>query len=478
MSNILLLEDDLSLINGLSFAFKKQGFELNIARTLKEAEELWTDGKYDLLVLDVSLPDGSGFEFCKRVRLTSKVPIIFLTASDEETSIIMGLDIGGDDYITKPFKLGVLVSRINALLRRANSFQAADTELQSNGIKVLLLQGQVFKNGVLLDLTAAEYKLLCLFMRNPSMVLTKGQILDKLWDCDGNYIDSSTLTVYMRRLRMKIEDCDYKASLRKTDIEPLVIEAVKELVSDKYFAKEIEKRIGVQTDTTAIDKELANYESKLKEVDLNKARLEREIDNLPVDTRFRERKIHDMTLRLDALYDTIVELEERIEDAKLRKSSIEMETITLDNIYKLMLNFGKLYDIISDEEKKSLITYLIKEIQIYPNGESEKPLKSIEFNFPIYRDGQEVRRLLWEKGNTVETVADVRILRRALRDVEERGRSLESVVNQYLTTVKPMHEQFVEPTRKFADIIVLEGGHNLVALDMIMQRIAGHIKEN
>ena len=198
--------------------------------------------------------------------------------------------------------------------------------------------------------------------------------------------------------------CDYKASLRKTDIEPLVIEAVKELVSDKYFAKEIEKRIGVQTDTTAIDKELVNYESKLKEVDLNKARLEREIDNLPIDARFRERKIHDMTLRLDGLYDTIVELEERIEDAKLRRSSIEMEAITMDNIYKLMLNFGKLYDIISDEEKKSLITYLIKEIQIYPNGESEQPLKSIEFNFPIYRDGQEVRRLLWEKGNTVETV--------------------------------------------------------------------------
>ena len=215
--------------------------------------------------------------------------------------------------------------------------------------------------------------------------------------------------------------CDYKASLRKTDIEPLVIEAVKELVSDKYFAKEIEKRIGVQTDTTAIDKELANYESKLKEVDLNKARLEREIDNLPVDTRFRERKIHDMTLRLDALYDTIVELEERIEDVKLRRSSIEMETITLDNIYKLMLNFGKLYDIISDEEKKSLITYLIKEIQIYPNGESEQPLKSIEFNFPIYRDGQEVRRLLWEKGNTVETVALLSQHRDKSTCLDERG---------------------------------------------------------
>ena len=128
--------------------------------------------------------------------------------------------------------------------------------------------------------------------------------------------------------------CDYKASLRKTDIEPLVIEAVKELVSDKYFAKEIEKRIGVQTDITAIDKELANYESKLKEVDLNKARLEREIDNLPIDARFRERKIHDMTLRLDALYDTIVELEERIEDAKLRRTTRFRECFCMPRLMK------------------------------------------------------------------------------------------------------------------------------------------------
>ena len=206
MSNILLLEDDLSLINGLSFALKKQGFELAVVRTLKEANELWGEGKYDLLVLDVSLPDGTGYEFCKKVRQVSKVPIIFLTASDEEMNIIMGLDIGGDDYITKPFKLGVLVSRINALLRRAKGFNSTDTELQSNGIKVLMLQGQVFKNEKLIDLTAAEYKLLCLFMKNPNVVLTKEQILDKLWDCEGNYIDSSTLTVYMRRLRMKIED--------------------------------------------------------------------------------------------------------------------------------------------------------------------------------------------------------------------------------------------------------------------------------
>lgn len=131
------------------------------------------------------------------------MPIIFLTAADEEIDIIMGLDIGGDDYITKPFKLGVLISRVNALLRRAKDFSTEDTMLQSNGIKVHLLQGQAFKNDRLLELTAAEYKLLCLFMRNPNVVLTKEQILDRLWDCNGNYIDSSTLTVYIRRLRIK-----------------------------------------------------------------------------------------------------------------------------------------------------------------------------------------------------------------------------------------------------------------------------------
>ena len=118
MNRILLLEDDLSLISGLSFALKKQGFEIENARTIKEAGEYWRKGRYALLILDVSLPDGCGFEFCKMVRKESEVPIIFLTASDEEMDIIMGLDIGGDDYITKPFKLGVLISRVNALLVR------------------------------------------------------------------------------------------------------------------------------------------------------------------------------------------------------------------------------------------------------------------------------------------------------------------------------------------------------------------------
>ena len=206
MKRIFYVEDDQSLIKGLSFAIKKQGYETDIARTYLEAEKMWINGKYDLVILDVSLPDGSGYDLCKNIRKTSKVPIIFLTAADEETDIIMGLDIGGDDYITKPFKLAVFLSRINALLRRSDNFNRADAELDSNGIKVQLLKGEVYKDNELLDVTASEYKLLCLFMQNPDIVLSPEQILSKLWDCDEKYIDSNTLTVYIRRLRTKIED--------------------------------------------------------------------------------------------------------------------------------------------------------------------------------------------------------------------------------------------------------------------------------
>lgn len=206
MKRIFLVEDDLSLIGGLSFAVKKQGYEIEIARTSLEADSLWAEGKYDLVILDVSLPDGSGFELCKKLRRTSKVPIMFLTAADEEADIIMGLDIGADDYITKPFKLAVFLSRINALLRRSDNFSRTDAELCSNGIRVQRLNGEVYKNGELLELTANEYKLLCLFMENPNAILSAEQILGRLWDCDESFVDNNTLTVYIRRLRMKIED--------------------------------------------------------------------------------------------------------------------------------------------------------------------------------------------------------------------------------------------------------------------------------
>lgn len=206
MKRLFLLEDDLSLINGLSFALKKQGYEIDTARTTVEAEALWSNGAYDLAILDVSLPDGSGFDFCSKIRRSSNVPVMFLTAADEETDIIMGLDIGGDDYITKPFKLAVFLSRIHALLRRSENFNSAVTEMNSKGIHIQLLKGTAYKKGKQLDLTASEYKLLCLFMEHPDQILSPDQILGKLWDCSESYIDNSSLTVYIRRLRTKIED--------------------------------------------------------------------------------------------------------------------------------------------------------------------------------------------------------------------------------------------------------------------------------
>lgn len=205
MKRILFVEDDLSLINGLEFALKKEDYEIDIARTVYEANKLWEIGIYDLVILDISLPDGSGLDICRKIRESSKVPIIFLTAADEEIDIIMGLDIGADDYITKPFKLSIFLSRINALLRRSENFNE-NIELASNGIKVDLLKREVYKNNELIDLSVNEYKLLCLFIENQDTILSSEQILSKLWDCDGEYIDNNAITVYIRRLRMKIED--------------------------------------------------------------------------------------------------------------------------------------------------------------------------------------------------------------------------------------------------------------------------------
>lgn len=191
MKQILLVEDDLSLISGLSFAVKKAGYGLNIAHTKSEADAMWEDGKYDLVILDVSLPDGSGFDICRNIRQTSKVPIMFLTAMDEETDIIMGLDIGGDDYITKPFKLAVFMSRINALLRRSDNFNQVDTELSSSGISVQLLKSEVYKDNEKIELTANEYKLLRLLMENPD----RCSLRSRFWENFGTAMETMWMAI-------------------------------------------------------------------------------------------------------------------------------------------------------------------------------------------------------------------------------------------------------------------------------------------
>ena len=221
---------------------------------------------------------------------------------------------------------------------------------------------------------------------------------------DGTYKEIYYYVCSRNKL-VRGRSCDYKAMLKKTDIEPLVVEAIREIVRNKVYAAEIKKRIGVQIDTRSLEKERSGYKAKLKEVDLNKSRLEREIDSLPFDAKYRERKLHDMTLRLDGLYDTIVELEEKIDDVALRIQSVEGQAITLENIYKIMQNFDCIYGKISDEEKRTVVTALIKEINIFRNDESEYPLRSLTLNFPVFLDGGETEEVLWDKGNTVETVA-------------------------------------------------------------------------
>ncbi|NBK80472.1 DNA-binding response regulator [bacterium D16-76] len=207
-NRILLLEDDVSLIDGLQYSLKKNGFAVDFVRSVQETMTYLSEiEKYDMLILDVTLPDGTGFEICEKVRKTgSQIPIIFLTASDEEVSIIRGLDCGGDDYITKPFKLGELCSRIRALLRRAGlSNQGAGTVMECGDIKIDLLGSRVLLKGKALELTAAEYRLICLLVKNANRIITRDIILDGLWDSTGDYVDSNTLSVYVRRLREKVE---------------------------------------------------------------------------------------------------------------------------------------------------------------------------------------------------------------------------------------------------------------------------------
>ncbi|MFI3213253.1 MAG: response regulator transcription factor [Eubacteriales bacterium] len=209
MNKILLLEDDISLLDGLDYSLNKNGFDVHIVRTIKEAKlHLGRIEEYDLLILDVTLPDGTGFEICERVRKqNTQIPIIFLTASDEEVNIIRGLDCGGDDYVTKPFKLGELCSRIRALLRRAGTLEQDNKSvLECGDILIDLLGSKVILNEKILDLTSAEYRLLCLLVRNANRVVSRKTILNDLWDDAGNFVDDNTLSVYIRRLRAKIED--------------------------------------------------------------------------------------------------------------------------------------------------------------------------------------------------------------------------------------------------------------------------------
>lgn len=207
MERILLIEDDLPLSLGIEFSLKDEGFDVRTADSIAQGYSQFRQGNFDLILLDVMLPDGSGYELCKRLRTESEIPVIFLTACDEEVHIVMGLDIGGDDYITKPFKIRELVSRIRAALRRApRESNLPPVVLHTGDLKIYPLETRIVKEAEEIALTPAEYRLLTIFVQNPLLTLTREWILEKLWDVDGDFVNDNTLTVLIRRLREKLGD--------------------------------------------------------------------------------------------------------------------------------------------------------------------------------------------------------------------------------------------------------------------------------
>lgn len=205
-TTLLLVEDDQSLALGIEFTLKDEGYDVFRASTLAEGREVFKSKNIDLIILDVNLPDGSGYELCKEIREDSEVPIMFLTALDEEVNVVLGLEIGGDDYITKPFRVRELLSRVKVLLRRTIKNQSIGNRLKSGDIIVNTSSATVTKGGKDIVLTAQEYKLLLIFLNKHGVLMKRDEILEQLIEGAEAFFDENTLAVYIKRIREKIED--------------------------------------------------------------------------------------------------------------------------------------------------------------------------------------------------------------------------------------------------------------------------------
>ena len=197
---ILLVEDNKSIIKGLEYAFAQNGYSCEYCLSLDEAVRK-APFNYDAAVLDIMLPDGNGFDLFKKIRRYSDLPVIFLTAVDDEDSVVNGLELGADDYITKPFSTRELIARI----KRVANKNSKKNIITVSGITLDLDKSAVFENGKQLELTALEYKLLSLLMQNAGKVVTRELILEKIWDVSGNFVNDNTLTVYIKRIRKKLD---------------------------------------------------------------------------------------------------------------------------------------------------------------------------------------------------------------------------------------------------------------------------------
>lgn len=212
---LFVLEDDAAIGMGLSYSLKNEGYDVTVAKNVKSAYEILNKETFSLYILDLTLPDGSGYDVCREIKKSGDFPVIFLTAYDDEVNVVMGLELGADDYISKPFRVKELLARIKSVLRRYSK-DSPDGVVSVGSIKVNTNEAKVYKNGVEIILTAMEYKLLLIFINNRGKVLSRQRLLEDIWDVAGDFVNDNTLTVYIKRLRDKIEEDPAKPAVIKT----------------------------------------------------------------------------------------------------------------------------------------------------------------------------------------------------------------------------------------------------------------------
>lgn len=211
---LLVAEDDNAILMGLEYSLNCEGYEVSVVSTVKKALKVIKEQRIDLALLDITLPDGSGYEICKYIKSSGDIPVIFLTAMDDEVNVVLGLDMGADDYIIKPFRIRELVSRIKTVLRRYGT--SSNSFIRIDNITVNTAKASVYKNGQEILLTALEYKLLLTLINSDGAVLSRGQLLEGIWDIAGDFVNDNTLTVYIKRLRDKLEDDPADPQIIKT----------------------------------------------------------------------------------------------------------------------------------------------------------------------------------------------------------------------------------------------------------------------
>ncbi len=212
---IFVLEDDNAIGMGLTYSLENEGYSVTLAKDVKSALEIINEKEFALYILDLTLPDGSGYDVCRRIKEIGDLPVIFLTAYDDEVNVVMGFEMGADDYISKPFRVKELLVRIKSVLRRYNK-ESNDGIVKIRDLAIYTNEAKVYKNGTEIILTAMEYRLLLILLNNRGRVLSRNQLLENIWDIDGDFVEDNTLTVYIKRLRDKIEEEPTRPDIIKT----------------------------------------------------------------------------------------------------------------------------------------------------------------------------------------------------------------------------------------------------------------------